>query len=89
MLTNQGLGHEELTTTSYSLDRVPCCMVSHRRGKKVPWRHSMIEVRPKHEMQFQLINSIVNRQHFNTLEFICTNKRYVNKVEKISHNFDV
>ena len=60
-------------------------LVSHTRAKKVTWRHSMIYV--KHEMQFQLINSIVNRQHVNTLEFIYTDMRSGSKVEKISHNF--
>ena len=40
-------------------------------GRNVARRHSMIDV--KHEIQFQLINSIVNMQHFKTLEFVCTN----------------
>ena len=54
----------------------PCAnamLVSHTRAKNVNWRHSMIYV--KHEMQFQLINSIVNRQHVSTLEFIYTDMR--------------
>ena len=66
----------------------PCAnamLVSHTRAKKVTWRHSMIYV--KHVMQFQLINSIVNRQHVNTLELIYTDMRSRSKVEKISHNF--
>ena len=83
-LTSLGLEHEELP---HHIRSIVCqCYVglSHA-GKKVTWRHSMIFV--KHEMQFQLINSIVNRQHVNTLEFTYTDMRSGSKVEKISHNF--
>ena len=36
-----------------------------------------------------MMNYIVNRQHFNTIEFICTNMRSGStlKVDKISHKF--
>ncbi len=59
-------------TRNYIIFPRPCAnamSVSHTQAKKVTWRHSMIYV--KHDMQFQLINSIVNRQHVNTLEKLC------------------